>query len=286
VLPDAILARDEPAVLREFVAERVNCLEVRHVGPVFRAGVSAFALCTSLKQHLDPTYVYWSQSDGTTRMPLSEVKREPKRPWNNDDRRVVSAMATWPLLGKLVSISRGEEVGKKHLGALTEGDVPKGMIPVVSGAGVIELVRQPRPTHLMSKTLVKKKPLLYASPKIIAVKTGARVRAGIDYENLVTLQSAYNIHLRPDAGHLTVQFVCALLVSTDANRLFIEPVTRMKKVFPQITQKMLKAIRVPPVRPEVVEEVTRLVDAWMTTEDATYPTEIDQLIGKAYSTTS
>jgi len=195
-------------------------------------------------------------------------------------------MQRWICLGDLVTISRGEEVGKKHLLPLEACGRTSGVIPVAAGEGVVTLLGQPEATHVMPATLVTKSRSHYASPKIIAVKTGARVRAGIDLQNLVTLQSAYNIHLTPEAKGLSIEFLCAILVSTAANRHFIEPITRMKKLFPQITQGMLKAIRIPPVTDNIVAEVTRLVQKWNSTQDQKLLAEVDNLIEQCYAIAS
>ncbi len=286
VLPDAILAREEPALLRSFVLQRASSVLVDHVGAVFKAGVSVFALCVSLRPHSAPYYRYCSASGGTARILLGAMQTNPTRAWNTADAADTTSMQGWMCMGDAVTISRGEEVGKKHLSSLHACGRRSGMVPVVAGAGVITLLGQPEATHVMSATLVAKSKSNYTSPKIIAVKTGACVRAGIDLQNLVTLQSAYNIHLTPKAKGLSMEFLCAILISTTANRLFIEPITSMKKLFPQITQGMLKAIRIPPAAESLVAKVTSLVRRWNATHDAKVFTEIDNLITQCYATAS
>jgi len=286
VLPDAILAREEPAILRSFVLQSASSLLVNHVGAVFKAGVSVFALCVSLKPHSKPSYQHYSPSGKGACIPLGKMQMYPTRAWNAVDVVDTVSMQGWRCFEDVVTISRGEEVGKKHLSSL-DGCVRKsGMVPVVAGAGVVTLLAQPEPTHVMPASLVEKSRSQYASPKIIAVKTGARVRAGIDLQNLVTLQSAYNIHLTPKAKGLTIEFLCAILVSSTANRLFIEPITRMKKLFPQITQGMIKAIRIPPVPDEIVARVTTAVNKWNSTRDERVFAEIESIIAKCYEAAS
>lgn len=283
VLPDAILAREEPGLVRALVVEKASDIVVKHVGGVFTAGVSVFTLCVSLSPHANSSFTSLSGAAGPWSTPLSVFKADPARIWNV--LAITGDLNTdeWVPLGSLATISRGEEVGKKDLVAFTEGNVPPGTTPVVAGAGVVEVLQQPRPTHLIAADLVRKDASLYEAPKIIAVKTGIRIRAGIDTRGLVTLQSAYNIHLKPTAGHLTIEFLCAILVSGAANRIFIEPITRMKKLFPQITQGMITGIRIPPVSRDTVDEVTGLVRAWTATHDAKQLARIDELLEKCYS---
>ncbi|HOV77598.1 MAG TPA: hypothetical protein PLS24_06195 [Sedimentisphaerales bacterium] len=286
VLPEAILAREEPALLRSFVVQRAMNLVIKHVGAAFRAGVSVFTLCLSLKPHLNDHYEYHSTTGELTRRSLSQMRATPKKAWTGDDGEVSLATEEWVCLERIAIISRGEEVGKKHLLPLEYAGASSGLIPVVTGAGVVSILCQPKATHLLPAVLIRKKESFYESPKIIAVKTGERVRAGIDYCNLVTLQSVYNIHLKPDATHLTPEFLCALLVSSAANRRFIEPTTRMKKLFPQITQSMLYAIRIPPVDETAVTNVTQLVREWISTKNHELLGQIDAMIEQFYTQTN
>ncbi len=254
VLPDAILARSEPSVVRRYVLENFTKASVAHVGAVFQAGVSVFALTAERRPcGCGPTATpndelkYWSPEGTTRQLPTGSIA-DGRHPWNAPlpDSEAATAMASWQCIGDLVSMSRGEEVGKKDLspvGAITP--IPGGHVPVLAGAGIMSLLMQPCATHLMPKHLVRKKASLYKSPKIVIVKTGARIRAGIDRQNLVTLQSVYNLQPKATSAY-RIEYLAAVLVSDAANETFITPVTQGKKLFPQITQQMVKNVRVPP----------------------------------------
>jgi len=251
VLPDAILARSEPTVVRRHILSNFSKVSVAHVGAVFQAAVSVFAvvaerrgLDSAVRPRESGELRYW-QSEGTTHnLPMASIF-DGRHPWNAPLPHCdVVSMASWKSIGELASISRGEEVGKKDLVPINSSS-SGGQVPVLAGAGVAALLAQPSATHLLPIGLLQKNASLYESPKIVVVKTGARIRAGIDRLHLVTLQSVYNVRLKHDCG-FCIEYLAAVLVSDSANELFITPVTQGKKLFPQITQQMIKDIRVPP----------------------------------------
>lgn len=258
VLPDAILARSEPSVVRKYVLANFTKTSVAHVGAVFQAGVSVFALTAERRPRgseatASPTceLKYWSPEGTTRQLPIGSVA-DGRHPWNAplQDSEAATAMESWECIGNLVSMSRGEEVGKKDLspvGTITPN--PGSHVPVLAGAGVTSLLMQPCATHLMPTHLVRKNADLYKAPKIVIVKTGARIRAGIDRQGLVTLQSVYNLQPKSTYAYL-IEYLAAVLVSDAANDTFITPVTQGKKLFPQITQQMIKDVRVPPASAE------------------------------------
>lgn len=45
---------------------------------------------------------------------------------------------------------------------------------------------------------------------------------------------------------MRLEYVAAVLASKAANARFILPITQGKKLFPQITQQMIKDVRIPP----------------------------------------
>jgi len=253
VLPDAILARSEPSAVRRFILSQFRSVCVDHVGAVFRAGVSVFALVghrqSAAEDSTDDYGVLWYRAPGhdPRRLPGALIA-DGRHPWNAPvpDQEAGPHVASWKCLGDVALIGRGEEVGKKDLAPLEANSaVASGSIAVLAGAGVTDLITQPIATHQMPKRLVKKKNDQYRSPKIVVVKTGSAIRAGIDRQSLVTLQSVYNIHVRPGCG-FRLEFIAAVLACKAANERFILPFTQGKKLFPQITQQMLKDVRLPP----------------------------------------
>jgi hypothetical protein len=252
VLPDAILARSEPSIVRRFVLSFFRSVFVDHVGAVFQAGVSVFALVGHRRLDADDS----AKDDGALwyRAPGQDARRLPgasiadgRHPWNAPlpDSAAGPHIGSWKCVGDVALISRGEEIGKKDLAPLeARGDVAPGNIAVLAGAGVRALLTQPVPTHQMPERLVNKSRELYRSPKIVVVKTGSVLRLGIDRKNIITLQSVYNINVKP--GEFRLEYVAAVLASKASNARFILPITQGKKLFPQITQQMIKDVRIPP----------------------------------------
>lgn len=277
VLPDAILARSEPSIVRRFVLSCFRTIFLDHIGKTFQAGVSVFALMGHRRSNADTPAnddrALWYRAPGhdARRLPGAFIA-DGRHPWNAPlpESAAESFISSWKCVGDVAQVSRGEEVGKKDLVPLeVDGDVAPGNIAVLAGAGVRALLTQPGATHQMPKRLVKKKLEPYRSPKIVVVKTGSTLRLGIDREALVTLQSVYNIHISP--GGFRLEYVAAIPASKAANARFILPITQGKKLFPQITQQMIKDVRIPPasraeqdlivglVEQGQLEEVERLV---------------------------
>jgi len=165
------------------------------------------------------------------------------------------------LLGDHVSLSRGEEVGKSSLEKVGAAEV-LGRAEILAGEGVGARYVQPRATHLIEPSRLVKSASRYSAPKVVVVKTGGRVKAAIDREGHATLQSVYNIHLKRGAPPwMTLEFVCGLLNCEEVHRRFIAPFTSGKMLFPQITQRMLREIRLPEVSAAQAGEVSEAVRA-------------------------
>ncbi len=279
VLPDSILAREEPRTVRKIAEAAFVSLAIRHVGSAFQAGVSVFSL-VAFRPPFEPSrLMYISSERHSSEIPLAS--HIPGDAWNLAQRSG-SSDHDWATLSEYVDISRGEEAGKKDLKRASEPAIASD-VPVVAGAGVDELLRQPSATHLMDRRLIKKKTSIYRSPKIIAVKTGQQIRAGIDRLSLITLQSAYNIRLKDKCDHISIEFVCALIVSRAANSRYILPITQGKKLFPQITQGMIGNIRVPPVPAHMIDKISSLVARYEETGDDAAKETIETLIEELYA---
>lgn len=254
VLPDSVLARHETMAVRRLVRERIGTLHIRHDPPRFTGAHVATVLLTGTVRTGSDT----SAAQTTTLEMGDQVYHlQHDASWPPPP----PVPAGWGRIGDLVHISRGEELGKRHLSAMTgdRAELAPGGVPILSGAGVVPL-GQPQPTHWVHTSALKKPPAQYASPKVVVVKTGKVVCAGVDSQNLVTLQSVYN--LRPHRPGLAwARFLCGVLSCSEVQRRFVLPHTSGKKVFPQITQTLLSQIRIPPLDDAVVKAVAAAVAA-------------------------
>ncbi len=244
VLPDSVLTRESTQPLRRFMASNGHHLWVEHAGLVFDAAVSAVVCCG--KPGDGPAQMRFERQGEAIQ--VLEMGLDPElesKAWPPQADAGQKSLK-WPRLGSFVTIRRGEETGKRSL-SRAQGEVGGGDVGVLTGESVKTLFVQPLPSHMMSRDMVRKAMARYEGPKVVVVKTGGRVRAALDRAGHVTLQSIYGVSLLPDApAWFSLEVVCALLNSQAVHDRWIGPITQGKKIFPQITQRMLRDIPVPP----------------------------------------
>lgn len=248
ILPDAVLARESTQPVRRWLL-RSRHLTIRHEGAIFAASVGAMLCCGHQRpgarqmhfERLLPDGGVWRVARPLGRDLLHESARWPPALDDVDER-------LGPALGEFVSIARGEELGKSSLerwssaAACDDGS----MVGVLTGGALREPHAQPLPTHVLSRERVRKPAERYRSPKLVIAKTGRRLTVAVDRRHHVALQSVYMLHLKADAPPwLTPWMLSALLNSEAVHQRFIAPWTDAKRVFPQITQRMLRDIRLP-----------------------------------------
>lgn len=257
VLPDSILAREDPQKVRNFVVDRFDNISIYHAGTMFKASVSVFALCSHVGEWARKSIKFESKNGEVSYKTIETHKCDIK--WSHSGlNNKIDKMSFLNKLGDYVKISRGEEIGKSGLSTYNSGYNSATQIAVVAGAGVRDILCQPITTHVMNIADVSKNSSIYTAPKIISVKTGVNIKAGIDRIGHTTLQSAYNIHLLNN-NNFTIEFICALITCKVVNSMFIETTTTTKGVFPQITQNMIKEIPIPQFNQDDIGAITKLV---------------------------
>jgi len=246
ILPDSILARSEPKVLRDHVEANTRWIRLLHAGSFFSAAVSVFALMcgkSGMKQSFFKSLLSADRPDYQT--------VEFSSTWLPTSSEIGS---DWRPISGWIDVSRGEEAGKS---SLNRSEVGPGLVPVVAGEGIESPIVQPRATHYLHGSLVSKRSSNYSAPKLVALKTGQRIRAAVDDIGLVTLQSVYNIKPTGAAPKwVNARLLAALLSSDLINEAFILPITSGKGLFPQITQQMIRDICLP----ELTESEARTLD--------------------------
>lgn len=264
---DAMLARDEPVLLRSMIIKNTQLCCMSHVGEVFEnSGVSAVVLLLRLAKvdsysvQVYPYDPYRGIFEKPKLFPIQSILDDPKKRFS------LAIVPKSGLLGRLrmrahhcgdfYEISRGEELGKKYLRRIEDlAAVPRGHVAILAGEG-INRFKPPYPTHLVSKSEIRKKAMNYRSPKVVLVKTGREFVASVDYDNLFTLQSVYNIH---PTRHLPCEFLCALLNSKLFNYLLQAQVTAQKKLFPQINQSNVREMPLAIPDDTVLQEIMKQV---------------------------
>jgi hypothetical protein len=250
---DALLARDEPGTLRDFILDRTQIRTVSHVGPVFEGvGVSAVVLIlaksTEACKIYDIRVIPYESRAGvfgdSVALPVRAVLRDARRRFllrAGENYELFDKLALLERLGGYIEISRGEELGKKHLTRISQtGRCPQGRAPVLVGEGIARY-GVPVATHCIERASIKKAGKNYLAPKVVVVKTGRSFVATVDYLCLFTLQSVYNV--RPSGlSAISCEFLCLLLNSSLMNFILWHQVTAYKKVFPQINQSHIRGL--------------------------------------------
>lgn len=248
IVPDPILARDQTQLLRARIADHHRVCCIAQVGTVFDDPNVSAAVLVWQKEGPTDGLVSIAQRKADEITVVGAIKQEvlrlfPEKRWlihldiRTLDllRRVFAISAP---LGRLAVISRGEELGK---GDLLDA-ANRQSEPILVGEDVVPLGFAVPSKHIHS-TDIHKPRRIYASPKIVFVKTGQRVVATVDTEGLVTLQSVYNIQ---DAGNnVHLGFLVALLKSILLSVVAKWTFTGYKQLFPQFNQTTVASLPIP-----------------------------------------
>ncbi len=240
IVPDALLARDEAQTIREMLLE--NGLErIYHCGIVFQAAVSAVVF--SISKGVQPTSIISDVRRATEAVTEHTCKRQRfvEEPCHRllvhatEPEAVVLAKMQKGrvLLKSVVVLSRGEEIGRKGVSG-------SGTVPILIGDDITRYEIK-RPSRFIEAAA--KNTRLYASPKIVVVKTGVRCVASLEEDNLVTMQSVYNLHL---TGKQTqIEALLGLLNSNIIVFWVAQTCTAYKLLFPQMNQSTIETIPLP-----------------------------------------
>ena len=251
IVPDAILVRDESEVLRKMLLQNTRIKKIAHVGQVFQgSGVSAVIIIVQKNiKDLQDNVIDIEKVDENGATLINQVKQDDFLR-HKKHAFIISLTPAWDIirhklltnslqLRTLVSLSRGEEFGKKTLSRQL-GSVPKGKVEILVGEDVTRyLITEPK--HLIDKISIVKPEDNYKSPKIVIVKTGKSLICALDTRNRYTLQSLYNLQPKKDCRfHLNCML--SVLNSTLMSVYLQREVTSYKRLFPQINQSHILAL--------------------------------------------
>lgn len=277
VVPDALLARDETAELRSFLAKSLRIDRLCHVGRPFAAGVSCVVVVGQPRKRSDLTggdggattagrgrgWVHVDRYGGGGVYRTDELLEEdllgtPGSTW------AVDAPPEWfgprgfragleqsgVVLGDLLcdgplGITRGEELGAGRISrAPTLGG--EALVGVHRGSTTVRYGVHP-PDRFVSPRLMRKSEAYYRGPKIHFVKTGAGPVAGRCLDNLPALQSLYVLHLRDTAVQTGIDdlVVVAVLCSAAVGAYAFFRWTSGKLLQPQLTIANVRRLPVP-----------------------------------------
>jgi len=245
IVPDAILVRDESEILRKLLLQNTRIKKIAHVGQVFQdSGVSAVIIIFQKSggspegNIIDIEKVDESGAVLINRIKQCDFLQHEKHAF------VIDLTPTWDIIRQklstnslqlrtLVSLSRGEEFGKKNL-LQWRGAAPKEKTEILVGEDVTKYSIA-EPSHLIDKVSIGKPKDNYKSPKIVIVKTGKSLVCALDTKSRYTLQSLYNLQPKKDCRfHLS--YILGVLNSTLMSVYMQREVTSYKRLFPQINQ--------------------------------------------------
>jgi hypothetical protein len=276
IVPDALLARDISKGARSMLLNQ-GLERLYHCGLVFQAGVSACVF--TVQKETQPKEIISeirNNSDAIIEHSCA-IKRFQTEPQNrllvhasDEEAMILEKVKTRGiLLANLISISRGEETGKKHV-------FEKGPIPILVGDDIKRYYIH-KPSRYINK--ISKNKELYKSPKILIVKTGNQCIAGLDTSNVVTMQSVYNVQItNPDIDPKSILGILnSHFASFNINKTF----TAYKFLFPQLNQTTVESIPIPAElvnkQGPLVELVDQMLDLHKQKAAAKVPAEREAL---------
>jgi len=271
VLPDPVLARANATGERAQLLRDCTLVHIWHLANVFTADVGAAVLIArKLPPHplhrVNWTRARWqsgwqpiSADQPARRVAQLQLARQPGAelryllglPQGREIERVrqaLSARATCARqllpLGELVTIRRGEEIGRNspYLGTLAE---MTRAYPLLRGGVDLHAFTRPVSTLGIAEAAVKKLLDRYQEPKLLVVKSSGLLQAALDTGGHVVLQTLYLLQVRQGPALDTYYFLLALLNSRLLRAYVYHLHTAYKLVQPQIEQTVLAQLPVP-----------------------------------------
>ena len=294
VLPDPLLARTNAASERTRLLKEFTIHHLWHLSDVFTAQVGAVVIIAQKSPPRSQHQVAWKRekwkhitaaasnaqpipltSPASTvsqslllHQPCAELRYLLSNEHGSILERLQSYLASTPTsssalapLNEFVSISRGEEFGRKS-SYLIQQETSNSLnvepswspsdttllpyFPLLRGGKDIRPFRPPHSCWWIAREAIAKPLERYLSPKLLAVKSTDRLQAVLDLQGHVALQTLYLLHLRKqDAPVDDLYFFLALLNSRLLQRYVYVLYTAYKWVQPQIEQHVLAQLPVP-----------------------------------------
>ena len=294
VLPDPLLARTNAASERIRLLKEFTIHHLWHLSDVFTAQVGAVVIIAQKSPPRSQHQVAWKRekwkhitaaASNALSMPLTspastvsqslllhqpcaELRYLLSNEHDSILERLQSYLASTPAsssalapLNEFVSISRGEEFGRKSSYLMQQETSNSRNVepswspsdttllpyfPLLRGGKDIRPFRPPHSCWWIAREAIAKPLERYLSPKLLAVKSTDRLQAVLDLQGHVALQTLYLLHLRKqDAPVDDLYFFLALLNSRLLQRYVYVLYTAYKWVQPQIEQHVLAQLPVP-----------------------------------------
>lgn len=300
VLPDALLARINAANERSKLLMETTIHHLWHLAGVFPAHVGAVVLIAQKQAPPVAHSISWQRQRWHTwatrttssdialaqtieqsllrQQPHAELRyllgsQQPSLSTQLHTQHCNIDKTTWGRafveLGELVTIRRGEEIGKDSslLSQTYSVDSENGkheQHPVIRGGSEIQPYGLPVGRSWLSLQHITKPLTRYTTPKLLVVKSTALLQAALDMHGHVVLQTLYMLHLREKpVQHDDLYFLLALLNSQVLQQYLYSLYTAYKWVQPQIEQHVLARLPIP--RQEMSEKTSIIARAKLLT---------------------
>lgn len=308
VLPDPVLARANAVRERERLLRETSVQQLWHLSGVFAAYVGAVVIVARKRPPTRVHQIAWMRGQWQrareggeqivaasahtvaqgllSRQPGAELRYLLSSAGNPLIVRVHAHLSEAPAtpvfspLGALVSITRGEELGKKSV-LLTAMAPVQGQewYPLLRGGVDVRSYASSHAQYWIARAAIAKPLSRYLVPKLLVVKSTGCLQAALDLEGHVVLQTLYLLHLRPQhTGALATDaqahvqqdelyFLLALLNSRFLREYVYVLHTAYKWVQPQIEQHVLAHLPVPlvdagtPLKVQIIERAKALMCA-------------------------
>jgi SAM-dependent methyltransferase len=292
VLPDSMLARANATAERQRLLAETTVHHIWHLADVFAAYVGAVVIVAQKKPPHKQHTISWQRSrwsecqdtqklaSGNNMVSQTLLQKQP----STELRYLLSTvrgtliesiqhqlhmplqdqtLRTLARLGECVLIRRGEELGKDS--ALLKPNLPSIVptpkqpqwYPVLRGGIDIHPYEIPQRSGWIAHENISKPLERYLKPKILLVKSSGRLRATLDLQGHIVLQTLYILQMNeskvekkdPTTPTFTVEDELCFLLALLNSRLLQEYLyvlhTAYKWVQPQIEQYVLSQLPIP-----------------------------------------
>ncbi len=317
ILPDPVLARMNATQARKRLLTETTIHHLWHLSDVFAAYVGAVVIvaqkCPPPAQHViswrrERWQHYRSPATSTTSSPnvvaQSLLRAQPHAALcyllgnkqstliqhihahlYQSSTQITPEQHSLAFLKDFLTISRGEELGKKSSLLVSSDFEQTHHYPVLRGGIDIHAYQQPQPTCSIHEHDVLKSLTRYLTPKLIVVKSMNHLCSTLDLNGCVVLQTLYMLHLHHSlpphhdhsplnhahTTHDDLYFFLALLNSHLLNEYIYTLYTAYKWVQPQIEQHVLAHLPIPrhvdPIRKHTIIQRAKQLLALNTTPE-------------------
>lgn len=324
VLPDPVLARTNASRERRRLLEETTIHHIWHLSGVFAAQVGAVVI---IAQKRPPTLQHqiswlqgrWLRSKHVCEPPLPRARLVPQALLRAQPgaelryllqevqgtllgrlhtylqnrllvQRDAGNVRSFVPLGELISIRRGEELGKESP-QLVDKLPSEGRTwhPVLRGGVDVRRYEIQSGQCWIAREAVEKPWVRYLEPKLLVVKSTQHLQAALDLQGHVALQTLYLLSPDEKTGTLTgnclndLYFLLALLNSRLLHDYVRTLYTAYKCVQPQIEQHVLASLPIPIIeRPEKARIVERAKLLMHACDDKTGVVELKEQRAELY----